>query len=107
MSGGHNCVAYDRDPDRVAHMAEQGAVPAKSIVDLADKLQPPRVVWLMLPAGDATVNVLIQLSDHLSAGDIAVDGGNSYYKNDVLRHDRLGQRTLAAQRLRLLRLFRK
>ena len=92
MRGGHNCVAYDRDPDRVAHVAEQGAVPAKSIDDLVAKLQPPRVIWLMLPAGEPTVNALIQLSDHLSAGDIAVDGGNSHYKDDVLRHDRLGDR---------------
>jgi 6-phosphogluconate dehydrogenase len=92
MSGGHNCVAYDRDPDRVAHVAEQGAIPAKSIVDLVDKLQPPRVIWLMLPGGDATVKALIQLNDHLSAGDIAVDAGNSHYKDDVLRHERLGDR---------------
>jgi 6-phosphogluconate dehydrogenase len=92
MSGGHNCVAYDRDPDRVAHVAEQGAVPAKSIVDLVDKLQPPRVIWLMLPAGDATVNALIQLSDHLGAGDITVDGGDSHYQDDILRRERLGDR---------------
>ena len=92
MGGGHNCVAYDRDPDRVSHVAEHGAVPAKSIVDLVDKLQPPRVIWLMLPSVEATVNALIQLSDHLRAGDIAVDGGNSYYKDDILRHDRLGDR---------------
>jgi 6-phosphogluconate dehydrogenase len=92
MRGGHNCVAYDRDPDRVAQMAEQGAAPATSIVDLVDKLQPPRVIWLMLPAGERTVSGLIQLAAHLRSGDIAVDGGNSNYKNDVLRHDRLGDR---------------
>jgi len=92
MRGGHSCVAYDRDPNRVAHVAEQGAVPAKSIADLVGKLQPPRVIWLMLPAEELTVDAMIQLADHLRAGDIAVDGGYSYYKDDVLRHDRLGDR---------------
>ena len=92
MRGGHNCVAYDRDPNRVTQVAEQGAVPAKSMEDLVAKLQPPRVIWLMLPSGEPTVNVLIQLSEHLNAGDIAVDGGNSHYKDDILRHDRLGDR---------------
>jgi 6-phosphogluconate dehydrogenase len=94
VRGGHNCVAYDRDPDRVAHVAEKGAVPAKSMEDLVGKLQPPRVIWLMLPAGEPTVEALIQLYDHLNAGDIAVDGGNSHHQDDVLRHDRLGDREI-------------
>ena len=70
MRGGHNCVAYDRDPNRVAQVAEQGAVPAKSMEDLVAKLQPPRVIWLMLPAGELTVDALIQLYDHLNPGEI-------------------------------------
>jgi 6-phosphogluconate dehydrogenase len=91
MRGGHQCVVYDRDPDTVAHFARQGAVGARSIDDLVGNLQPPRVIWLMLPAGEPTVDAMIQLADRLDDADVTVDGGNTPYRDDVVRSDRLAE----------------
>jgi 6-phosphogluconate dehydrogenase len=85
-------VAYDRDPDRVSRVSSRGAIGARSIADLADHLQPPRVIWLMLPAGEPTVQAMIELASRLSPGDITVDGGESNYADDVVRHDRFDER---------------
>ena len=90
MRGGHECVAYDRDPERVSRLALEGAVRARSIAELAGNLQPPRVVLLMLPAGEPTAGVLLQLAEDFKDGDITVDAGNACYQDDLLRRDRLG-----------------
>jgi 6-phosphogluconate dehydrogenase len=91
MRGGHECVAYDRDPERVSRLALQGAVRARSIAELAGNLQPPRVVLLMLPAGEPTADALLQLAEDFKDGDITVDAGNACYQDDLLRRDRLGE----------------
>jgi 6-phosphogluconate dehydrogenase len=92
LRGGHECVAYDRDPDKVSLVSSRGAVRARSIADLTDNLQPPRVIWLMLPAGEPTVDAMIELAGRLRPGDIAVDSGNSRYQDDIVRRDRLEER---------------
>ena len=85
LKGGHRCVVHDRDAQRVAALAEEGADGAFSLDELCAKLAPPRAVWVMVPAGDPTEETVHALAERLSAGDIIIDGGNSYYKDDVRR----------------------
>jgi len=85
LGGGHEVVAYNRSPDKVAQAALDGAVPAYSLAELAGKLEAPRVVWLMLPAGDVTEEHVRELAPLLSAGDILVEGGNSRFTDDIRR----------------------
>jgi len=80
LRGGHEVVAADRSPDAVAEAAREGAVPATSVADAAGKLSPPRVVWLMVPAGPPVDENVELLAGTLEAGDVVVDGGNSLYK---------------------------
>jgi len=84
LAGRHECVVFDRSPKAVEEMALAGAVAASSIVDLVKKLETPRAVWLMVPAAavDATIDDLLP---HLTPGDIVIDGGNSYYVDDIRR----------------------
>lgn len=91
MRAGHTCVAYDVFPESVEKMAAEGAKPARSLKDFVDQLQTPRVLWMMVPAAnvDATINELTPL---LAPGDILIDGGNSYYRDDVERAHRLAER---------------
>jgi 6-phosphogluconate dehydrogenase len=93
MRGGHECVAYDVSTDAVRGLAREGAAGATSLSEVAARLATPRVAWLMLPAGavDATLDAVVP---HLSAGDIVVDGGNSYYRDDIERAKRLAARGL-------------
>lgn len=83
--GGHRVVAYSRTAASRQKAVDRGAQEALSLADLAAKLGPPRIAWLMLPAGDTTDQTIGDLIPLLSPGDIVVDGGNSYYKDD-LRH---------------------
>jgi 6-phosphogluconate dehydrogenase len=81
---GHQCVAFARNPDSVKQVAAEGVTSATSLRDLVKKLQRPRVVWLMIPA--AVVEATLQeLMSELEAGDIVIDGGNSYYIDDIRR----------------------
>jgi 6-phosphogluconate dehydrogenase len=84
MRAGHQCVVYDIHSEAVQSLAKEGAVGADSLEDLAKKLKAPRAVWMMVPAGvvDATLEGLIP---HLEAGDAVIDGGNSYYHDDIRR----------------------
>jgi len=84
MRAGHELVVYDRNEKAVADLAAQGAVPASSLADLVGKLKAPRSVWLMIPAAfvDDTLRELVPL---LKTDDTVVDGGNSYYKDDLRR----------------------
>jgi len=93
MRGGHECVAYDVSTDAVRGLAREGAAGATSLSEVAARLATPRVAWLMLPAGavDATLDAVVP---HLTAGDIVVDGGNSYYRDDIERAKRLSARGL-------------
>jgi 6-phosphogluconate dehydrogenase len=85
MRGGHRCVVYDLSPENVQRMTGEGATGATSLADLAAKLDSPRAVWVMVPAGSPTEQTVNELARHLSKGDMIVDGGNSYYKDDVRR----------------------
>jgi len=85
LHGGHRVVVYDREPGAVHTAASLGATPSDSIEDLVSQLDAPRAVWAMVPAGDPTENVLSALVDMLSSGDIAIDGGNSNYRDSMLR----------------------
>ncbi|MGH8431552.1 MAG: NAD(P)-binding domain-containing protein, partial [Solimonas sp.] len=84
MRGGHACVVYDVSQEPVQALAREGAEGAASLRDFAARLVNPRIVWLMVPAAvvDATLGELVPL---LAAGDIVVDGGNSYYRDDIER----------------------
>jgi len=85
MRGGHSCVVFDRNPESVKRLEAEGASGAKTLDDFVKKLNKPRLSWVMVPAGDPTEKVIMALGDGLESGDIIVDGGNSYYKDDVRR----------------------
>src|SRR6202167_2873742 len=84
MRAGHQCVVYDVHPEAVQSLAKEGAVGANSLEDFVKKLKPPRAAWMMVPAGvvDATLKGLTPL---LESGDVVIDGGNSYYHDDIRR----------------------
>ncbi len=86
---GHECVAYDVSAEAVAELVSESAIGASSLEELTKKLTRPRAVWLMVPAGavDATIAALVP---HLEQGDIIIDGGNSYYIDDIRRAKELG-----------------
>jgi 6-phosphogluconate dehydrogenase len=85
MRGGHECVVYDLNPENVQRLAGEGATPAKSLSDVATKLTAPRAIWIMVPAGEATDKTVHALAPVLQRGDAIIDGGNSYFKDDVRR----------------------
>ena len=81
---GHSCVVFDRSPQAVSDLVKENAVGAESLVDLVKKLQKPRALWLMVPAA-VVDQTIADLLPHLEAGDILIDGGNSYYVDDIQR----------------------
>ena len=85
MGAGHEVVACDRDAQAVAALATEGAEASSSLKDAVSKLAAPRVVWVMVPAGPPTEAVFGELAELLSPGDIAIDGGNSHFKDDIRR----------------------
>jgi 6-phosphogluconate dehydrogenase len=89
LSGGHKIMAYDLVPEAIQKVVERGAVGASSIADLVARLIKPRVIWLMVPSGEPTENTISALATELSAGDIVIDGGNSYYKDSMRRASNL------------------
>jgi 6-phosphogluconate dehydrogenase len=93
LRAGHECVAFDRNADVVSQLAGEGAVGAASLEELVQKLERPRAVWLMVPAGvvDATLEDLVPLLDE---DDAVIDGGNSYYRDDLARSARLAEHRL-------------
>lgn len=88
LQQGHQCVAYSRQPAVVARLVSEGATGAASMAELVAKMSCPRVIWLMVPA-DAVAGVLDELLAYISPDDIVIDGGNSYYRDDILRAERL------------------
>ena len=88
MRDGHRCVVYDVNPEAVKQLDAEGATGTSSLQELVDKLEHPRAVWLMLPAAivDSTLDELTPL---LEPGDAVIDGGNSYYRDDITRAERL------------------
>jgi len=93
LDGGHRCVVFDKSPKAVEDLVRAKAVGASSIADLVKKLDTPRAVWLMVPAAvvDATIKDLLP---HLTSGDIVIDGGNSYYVDDIRRAQELAPKGL-------------
>ena len=92
MRGGHTCVVFDLNPENVKSLQAEGATAATSLEDFARKLEKPRVAWAMVPAGGPTENTVMTLGERFAAGDIMIDGGNSYYKDDVRRAKVLQQK---------------
>ena len=84
MRDGHRCVVYDRNPDVVKSLEAEGAAGAYSLADFVAKLDKPRAMWIMVPAG-VVQSTLDQLKPLLEADDIVIDGGNSYYRDDITR----------------------
>ncbi|TMC60832.1 MAG: decarboxylating 6-phosphogluconate dehydrogenase [Chloroflexi bacterium] len=85
LKGGHQVVAYARRPEVVAEKVKEGADGTTSLGELMDKLSLPRSVWLMVPAGEATEEIILSLMEMLSPGDTIIDGGNSNYKDSIRR----------------------
>jgi 6-phosphogluconate dehydrogenase len=92
MKAGHECVVFDLNPENVKRLAGEGASGAGSLDDLVGKLAPPRIVWLMVPAGKPTERTVADLGERLVAGDVVIDGGNTHFKDDVRRGKALGAR---------------
>jgi 6-phosphogluconate dehydrogenase len=91
---GHDVVVYDRDAKAVAALSRDGATGAAGLDKLVQQLRPPRPVWLMLPAGEITEDVIGQLGKLLAAGDIVLDGGNTFWKDDIRRAKMLKERNI-------------
>ena len=92
LQGGHEVVAYNRTPQKTDDLVKEGAEGAYSLLEVVDKLASPRIVWLMLPAG-ATVDKHVEtFGGLLSTDDIIIDGGNTYYKDDIRRAEQLAGR---------------
>src|SRR6185312_5214582 len=92
MRGGHQCVVWDRDAKAVAEVAKEGATGASDAADLVAKLAAPRAVWVMLPAGGPTEATVAELGGLLQPGDIVIDGGNSFYRDDIRRAKALAEK---------------
>jgi 6-phosphogluconate dehydrogenase len=86
IGDGHEVVVYNRTPEKTTEIAGEGATPSYSIAELVTALEKPRVVWVMVPAGDATEAQIAELLEHLEPGDTIIDGGNTNFHDDVRRH---------------------
>ncbi len=84
MRDGHECVVFDVNPASVKQLVKEGATGAGSLADFATKLTTPRTAWVMVPAG-ITDRVVADVAEHLAKGDVVIDGGNSYYRDDIHR----------------------
>src|SRR5215472_4143745 len=93
IKNGHRCVVFDRSAQAVADLVKDQATGADSLIDLVNKLEKPRAIWLMVPAA-VVDQTIADLSGHLEAGDILIDGGNSYYVDDLQRAKRLAPKQI-------------
>jgi len=92
LRGGHECVVTDLNPKNVDELAKEGAGPSTSLDDFVAKLKKPRTAWIMVPAGDPTEHTVDALARKFEPGDTIIDGGNSYYKDDARRSQKLKDR---------------
>jgi 6-phosphogluconate dehydrogenase len=92
LLGGHEVVAFNRTPTKTDQMVKEGAIGAYSISEVIDKLSQPRITWLMLPAGSTVDEHINKLKEILSPDDIVIDGGNTYFKDDIRRSGHLAEK---------------
>jgi len=92
MRDGHECAVYDVNPDPIKQLEGEGANGASTLTELAEKLDPPRSVWIMVPAGDITESTVKEVAEVLERGDAIIDGGNSYYRDDMRRAEMVGEK---------------
>jgi 6-phosphogluconate dehydrogenase len=92
LRGGHSCVVFDLSADNVKRLASEGATGAASLDEFVRTLTRPRAAWVMVPAGNPTEQTVMALAQRMEAGDIIIDGGNSYFKDDVRRAKTLKER---------------
>ena len=91
---GHEMVVYDLDQKTVQKLADEGMTAASSLEDMISKLKAPRSIWVMLPAGHITDDTIFDLANHMDKGDTVIDGGNSFYKDDIRRAKELEKKEL-------------
>ena len=89
MRAGHDCVVFDVNPGAVKELEGEGATGASSLEELIAGLSRPRSVWVMVPAGEVTSKIVSDLAGHMESGDVIIDGGNSYYRDDIARSEAL------------------
>jgi 6-phosphogluconate dehydrogenase len=94
LAGGHEVVVYDRNADAVAEAGRSGATPASSLQEVVAQLDAPRAVWVMVPSGDPTESVVLELATLVAKGDVILDGGNSNYKDTVRRGELLHSQSI-------------
>jgi 6-phosphogluconate dehydrogenase len=92
LAGGHRVVAFDRYEAPIQEAERHGADGARTLEAVAEKLAAPRVVWVMVPSGTATEDTIRKLGEHLEAGDIIIDGGNSNYRDSMRRGEALKEK---------------
>jgi 6-phosphogluconate dehydrogenase len=92
LRGGHSCVVFDLSADNVKRLTDEGAIGATTVDEFVRKLTRPRAAWVMVPAGNPTEQTVMALAQRMEAGDIIIDGGNSYFKDDVRRAKTLKER---------------
>jgi 6-phosphogluconate dehydrogenase len=91
LPAGHDCVVFDIDAKQVSALEGEGATGAGSLTELVEKLDKPRTVWIMVPAGEIAEQTVRELGEQLESGDTIIDGGNSYYRDDIARAAALGE----------------
>ena len=92
IENGHETVVYDQDPKAIAGLTNDGATGADGLEKLVQQLKPPRAVWVMLPAGKITDDTITQLGKLMSSGDVVIDGGNTFWRDDIRRAKMLKER---------------
>ncbi|MDP2014653.1 MAG: NAD(P)-binding domain-containing protein, partial [Actinomycetota bacterium] len=92
MRDGHSCVVFDQSPESVQTLVADGATGSSDLADLVAKLPTPRTVWVMVPAGAITESVITELIGLLEPGDALIDGGNSYYRDDIHHSQRCAEK---------------
>jgi 6-phosphogluconate dehydrogenase len=95
MQHGHECFVLDQNPGRIRELEAEGAAGSADLADLVTRLAAPRAVWVMLPAGEVTERTVMQLGGAMAPGDIIIDGGNSFYKDDIRRAEILKAKGLS------------
>ena len=90
----HQIVAYNRSKNKIDQIVNEGAEGAPTLEGLIEKLSEPRIIWIMLPSGSVTQEYILRLKDILYPGDIIIEGGNTYYKDDIFRGNFLAEKDI-------------